>query len=797
MSKILLVDVDPATLNNFSESLKTQSGEVQIITAGNTREVPNLVSGAKINLVIIDLKMPDNDDLDALAYISQNFPNIPVIVMTAFGTPEIELRIKSLESCQYYEKPVDMNALTEKIFEDLGIGVGGQIHGIALSSFLQMSEMEKTTCRLKIKSEEGDGFLYLQKGELVAAETGFLTAEEAAYEIISWENAVIEIEKSGHKKKREIKMPLMNILMEGLRIKDEKSAAEKEEEKTAEADLERAQQARKKRVPGAPGDKQKEQVDSDSDPKKKKELGKKPATAEKKPVKKKTKSVLMAILLALVVAGGGIMLWIKVIQPRMIKAEFQEVLEAVKNKPQLEEKESLLQEYIDTHPKNQYTIEANKRIKEIFRLIQEREFEKVVSQVAGLPIDKDFREKATRMYKEYLDRFSDGIRAGDIRKKIEEIPILVDENDFQELKNIDPNDYEMRITAYQTYLKVHKEGKHREEVLKMIADISETYYEYVKKEISICNRDQDWGRCIQLCDKYIVSYKRSRQIQEIRNLRNRMNTAMVMKNLYQKAAEKEGNLQAIRKIYQDYLRDNPETSAKEEIHKELTRVNKKIREKKAWEEIAQLSKNKKIDLFERIDRLEKYIARKPEAIYAKGAEILMKRLEKEKDELSRLRQIAAEQKRLEAERIARAKKEKARLQKEKLKIGAVLSNSNGRFIVNTDGTVTDQQTGLTWYILDSHIELRECLDHDAADEYVKNLTVGGYKDWRLPTANDLMVVMNTKSSFPDSGAKWYWTSEMFWKGYYEFAYTVINRGGTWVKDEAELTQCGAVRAVRQ
>jgi CheY-like chemotaxis protein len=805
MSKILLVDVDPATLNTFSEALKTQSTDIQILTAGDAREVSNIITGEKVNMIIIDLKMPDNDDLQTLANISYNFPNIPVIVMTAFGTPEIELKIKALYTCQYYEKPVDMNALAEKIFEDLGVGVGGQIHGIALSSFLQMSEMEKTTCRLKIKSEEGEGSLYLQKGELIAAETGLLNSEEAAFEIISWDNAVIEIEKSGHKKKREIKMPLMNILMEGLKIKDERDAAEKEKQaRKAETTLERKQGVKKTdvagRADGEEGVSGRPVASPEDAAEKKTGLGdwKRADRGAKKPKRKRLVSVFLWFFLSIAIAGGGGVLWIEVIQPRLLENEFRKVLAEVETMPSLEEKESLLQEYIDSHDQSRHTIEANRKIKEIFHLIQERDYENAVNQVADLPIDKDFKEKATGIYKGYRDRFSNGIRVNDIKKKMEEIPLLVDENDYQELKRIDPHDYEKRISAYQAYLNEHKEGKYRDEVQELISDISEIYYEYVKKEIAVCNREQDWGRCIQLCDKYVASYKKGRQLPEIRNLRDRMNTAMVMNSLRQNAAEKDGDHQAVRKIYQDYLTANSDTSAQNEIHRELTLINKKIREKEAWEDIAKISKNKQIDLFERIRKLEKYMSRKPEAIYLKGAGVLMNRLEKEKEELSRLRQIAEEQKRLELERIAAAKKEKERLQNEKLKIGSVLSRSSDRFIVNVDGTVSDRQTGLMWCILDSHIELQECLDHDAAEKYVKNLEVGGYKDWRLPTANDLMVVMNTRNSFPKSGAKWYWTSELFWKGFYEFGYTVVNRSGdTWAKDEAEMTQCGAVRAVRQ
>jgi len=452
MNKILLVDIDTATLNTFSELLKKQSGDIEILTASNAREVPNIISGVKINMILIDLKMPDNDDLEFLGYMSRDYPKISVIVLTAFGTPEIEDKIRALETCRYYEKPVDLTAISEKIFEELGVGVGGQIHGIALSSFLQMSEMEKTTCRLKIKSEQDVGYLYLQKGELIAAETGMLQGNDAAYEIISWENAVIEIEKSGQKKKREIKMPLMNILMEGLRIKDDREA-EKAKEKTVDAAAPQLK-VKQKKAPVQPKPEDKKVAPAEPS-KAKPAVTEKPEKVRDVKVSDATKALKrkrfvsvfagLAATIAFVVAGG--MVWIHIVKPKLVKKEFQEVLVEVESKPSLEEKENILQDYIDSHDQNKYTLEAKTKIKEIFHLIQERDFETAVNQVGKLPVDKNFRAKATEIYSAYLDKFSEGIRAGDIKKKISGISSIVDENDYEEIKKIDPM-IEKELTKY-------------------------------------------------------------------------------------------------------------------------------------------------------------------------------------------------------------------------------------------------------------------------------------------------------------------------------------------------------------
>jgi len=105
-------------------------------------------------------------------------------------------------------------------------GVGGQLQGISLDSFLQMVQMEKTTCTLKVVSGKREGLLYILKGDLIAAETQDLQNMDAACDIISWDDTVIEIDNSCAKTENEINQPLMHVLMEGLKLKDEKSAAE-------------------------------------------------------------------------------------------------------------------------------------------------------------------------------------------------------------------------------------------------------------------------------------------------------------------------------------------------------------------------------------------------------------------------------------------------------------------------------------------------------------------------------------------------------------------------------------------
>jgi hypothetical protein len=99
--------------------------------------------------------------------------------------------------------------------------VGGELTGISLSSFLQMLEIEKYSCALKISSDQKTGRLFIQKGQLIAARAGDLKKEKAAYEIINWDHVKIEIEQGEKQIDKEMTASLMAILMEAMRLKDD------------------------------------------------------------------------------------------------------------------------------------------------------------------------------------------------------------------------------------------------------------------------------------------------------------------------------------------------------------------------------------------------------------------------------------------------------------------------------------------------------------------------------------------------------------------------------------------------
>lgn len=225
MKKVLIVDDDKSFLHSLIDGFKAYEDNFTIATAGDGLEALAILQKEAISLVLTDLKMPRMDGFELLALLTRDYPSVPVIVMTAFGTPEMEDNLRDMGTFQYIEKPIDFAVLVEKIITGLAGPSKGYITGVSLSSFLQLIEIDKKTCTLTIHAGSKNGILYFRDGNLLDANFRNFNGSDAAYTIVSWKNVEIEIDSSCLATKQNIEKPLGFVLLEGSRRKDESNTA--------------------------------------------------------------------------------------------------------------------------------------------------------------------------------------------------------------------------------------------------------------------------------------------------------------------------------------------------------------------------------------------------------------------------------------------------------------------------------------------------------------------------------------------------------------------------------------------
>ncbi len=101
-------------------------------------------------------------------------------------------------------------------------GSNGFLHGFTLANFLQYVEMDEKSWTLKILSREQSGFLHFQDGILLDAQIDGKSGDEAALEILSWDQVDINVEGNCSTKKSKISLPLRYLLIEANRLRDER-----------------------------------------------------------------------------------------------------------------------------------------------------------------------------------------------------------------------------------------------------------------------------------------------------------------------------------------------------------------------------------------------------------------------------------------------------------------------------------------------------------------------------------------------------------------------------------------------
>jgi DNA-binding response OmpR family regulator len=223
MKDILLVDDELPFLLSLKDGLSAYSAEFNVILASTVREALNILKIMDVDLLVTDLKLPEADGFQLMASVSKTHPHLPVIVMTAFGTPEIEARLSQMSGMHYLEKPLDFDELTQTIESALASESNSFIRGITLATFLQLVHMERKTCTLKIRTKERIGYLFLKQGELLDAQTSEQMGEAAGLDILSWDDTEIEMDNRCRRTKTVITSSLEFLLMEAFRIKDERT----------------------------------------------------------------------------------------------------------------------------------------------------------------------------------------------------------------------------------------------------------------------------------------------------------------------------------------------------------------------------------------------------------------------------------------------------------------------------------------------------------------------------------------------------------------------------------------------
>jgi len=121
--RILIVDDEPTILLTLSYALR--SNNVEVITASRLETAEEALARYSFDVVIVDIRMSGVlgvEGLELLSYIKRYWPQVEVIIMTAHGSEEIRQDAYERGARYYYNKPIDIVELIERV-RTMGIPV--------------------------------------------------------------------------------------------------------------------------------------------------------------------------------------------------------------------------------------------------------------------------------------------------------------------------------------------------------------------------------------------------------------------------------------------------------------------------------------------------------------------------------------------------------------------------------------------------------------------------------------------------------------------------------------------------
>jgi two-component system, response regulator, stage 0 sporulation protein F len=113
MKTILVVDDDEAIRTLLQEELEEDG--YKVIIATNARDALKIVAAEPLDLVILDIRMPGMDGLEALPRILGIKEGLPVILNTAYS--QFQESFMSWAADAYVVKSSDLTELKEKVKE--------------------------------------------------------------------------------------------------------------------------------------------------------------------------------------------------------------------------------------------------------------------------------------------------------------------------------------------------------------------------------------------------------------------------------------------------------------------------------------------------------------------------------------------------------------------------------------------------------------------------------------------------------------------------------------------------------
>jgi two-component system, NtrC family, response regulator PilR len=154
---VLVVDDEPDLLELVSLTLNRMN--LRTRTAADLASARKLLKAERFDLCLTDMRLPDGDGLELVAWIQENRATVPVAVISAHGNVESAVRALKLGAFDFVSKPLDLGVLRKLVGSAIKLGsapdgeTAATLHGPRLLGSSQVMEQVREMIRRVARSQ--------------------------------------------------------------------------------------------------------------------------------------------------------------------------------------------------------------------------------------------------------------------------------------------------------------------------------------------------------------------------------------------------------------------------------------------------------------------------------------------------------------------------------------------------------------------------------------------------------------------------------------------------------------------
>lgn len=116
MIKIFIVDDEPVVENGLPVIIEREDKTFKVIgTASNGEEAIKKISKLDIDVVLLDMKMPEMDGVECLRILKKDYPELKVVAFTSNTNPRVFKDITDMGIDGIIEKTTDISVLLNRV----------------------------------------------------------------------------------------------------------------------------------------------------------------------------------------------------------------------------------------------------------------------------------------------------------------------------------------------------------------------------------------------------------------------------------------------------------------------------------------------------------------------------------------------------------------------------------------------------------------------------------------------------------------------------------------------------------